>query len=347
MTTIGSSEGTPTDWSILNAMTQSVTRTAPGASVAFTVASADAILHHASTPGSEESTPDTLYLTHCMTKPIMAAALTKLFVGAGLDLHCRVISWLPDFAANGKGEVTPWHLLTHTSGLDESSFETLYRHRRPVDEFYRAASSACLSFRPGTHGEYCHLSFFVMAELIERIDGRSYDVFLRDEVLAPLGMNDTSFRPDPHRSNLPDFNFPDVEALEFLFGLKAPSSGLWSSAADLVRFGRAFLDAPCAIVPDEVKAQMMRYQTPNVLASSVAQLAWPAGLGWFKKGIANVKGSSERVVTHRGGSGSLIWVDPGHDLVFVYRCSRPEVPGAVGLRALNTVYQGLTIRPLA
>src|SRR5262245_53977338 len=65
--------------------------------------------------GSRRVWPDTIYDIASLTKMFTATAALRLGDAGALDLHAPVAAYLPGFLAH---EVTIWHLLTHTSGLD-------------------------------------------------------------------------------------------------------------------------------------------------------------------------------------------------------------------------------------
>src|SRR5260370_28840544 len=103
-----------------------------------------------------------------------------------LDLDARVERYLPEWASGPQPEwrhdVTVRHLLTHTSGLP------------PFKEYWRTANSAVtakrstskqetltkifdepLEYEPGTKEAYSHLGIILMAEIVERLTGRTLD----------------------------------------------------------------------------------------------------------------------------------------------------------------------------
>jgi CubicO group peptidase (beta-lactamase class C family) len=132
-------------------------------------------------------------------KPITAAAMLKLVSRGLITLDTRVIDVWPDFGAAGKHAITLRHLLTHTAGC-----------RGPLNNFTPgpwdaiAARVAALRQEPGwaageKAGYHIGSTWFALGEIIRRIDGRSVDRFVADEVFAPLqieayiGMSDATY----------------------------------------------------------------------------------------------------------------------------------------------------------
>src|SRR5262249_43059021 len=144
-----------------------------------------------------------------------------------------------------------------------------------------------LNFAPDTHCEYCTLSFAVMAELIVRLGGQPYPDYLRDRVFAPAGMGDTSFRPRDGRRAAPVHNFGDGAQLEAFTERAVAGGGLWSTAADLVKFGQAFLrgshDPENPLLSPAAVAMMTRdHNAGRTTTPGAGATPFPYGLGWGK-----------------------------------------------------------------
>jgi CubicO group peptidase (beta-lactamase class C family) len=134
---------------------------------------------------------DDLALWLSSTKPTAAVALARLWEAGELALDDPVARFLPEFAAGGKAGVTLRHLLTHTSGIrmldvgwPRESWEAIVARI--------AARKLEPRWDPGRKAGY-HMasSWFILGEVIRRIDGRPYERFIREEVFLPLGMADS------------------------------------------------------------------------------------------------------------------------------------------------------------
>lgn len=141
-------------------------------------------------PGRPLATGD-LVLWLSSTKPTAAVALGRLWEAGALELDDPVARFLPEFAAGGKERVTLRHLLTHTSGI---RMLDVGWPREDWDAIIARIASRKLEPRwaPGHKAGY-HLSssWFILGEVIHRIDGRPYERFLREELFEPLGMDDS------------------------------------------------------------------------------------------------------------------------------------------------------------
>lgn len=134
---------------------------------------------------------DDLTLWLSSTKPTAAVALAILWEAGAVGLDDPVARFVPEFAAGGKEGVTLRHLLTHTSGI---RMLDVGWPRESWDEVIARIAKRKLEPRwePGRKAGY-HMasSWFVLGEVVHRVDGRPYEDFVREEVLAPLGMDDS------------------------------------------------------------------------------------------------------------------------------------------------------------
>src|SRR5215470_16311180 len=129
----------------------------------------------------------TRYVIFSATKAIVAAAVWQLLGEGRLALGDPVAKHVGEFATNGKGAVTVEQLLLHTAGFPRAPLG-------PPAWETRAARLAAfarwrLNWEPGTRFEY-HASsaHWVLAELLERIDGVDYRVAIAQRVMEPLGL---------------------------------------------------------------------------------------------------------------------------------------------------------------
>lgn len=144
-------------------------------------------------------TPDHLMLWLSSTKPTLAVALAELWEQERLDLDDPVARFIPEFAAEGKGGITLRHLLTHTAGIRR--LEVGWPDRS-WDEIIALLCAMRPEPRwvPGRKaGYHTASSWFVLGEVVRRIDGRPYERYVREEVFEPLEMFDSWVGMPPER----------------------------------------------------------------------------------------------------------------------------------------------------
>ena len=135
-------------------------------------------------------TPDTVQTHGSITKQMTAAAIL-LLESRGLlstdDPLARHFENVPE----DKAGITLHHLLTHTSGLPGG----IGPDAEPIgsDEYLERALSTPLQSAPGTEYDYSNAGYSLLGILVERISGRGYEEFLREELLLPAGLTDTGY----------------------------------------------------------------------------------------------------------------------------------------------------------
>lgn len=166
-----------------------------------------------------------LYYIQSMTKPIVNVALMQLIEKGELTLEDRVNKYVPeienldvimdpDTGINGatipvETPITVRHLLTHTSGLSHGLGENrldkeLYNHMygpwtspkkydNLEDRVVNGLFEAPLIGQPGSQWYYS-ASPDVLALIVEKISGLSFDVYLAKNIFEPLGMQDTTYQ---------------------------------------------------------------------------------------------------------------------------------------------------------
>lgn len=136
-------------------------------------------------------TTDTLMLWLSSTKPIAAVCVAQLWERGKLSLDDRVGLHIPEFGKNGKEPITIRHLLTHTAGIRAAASNS---SRDPWDITIQKICDSRLEpgWVPGLKAGY-HVasSWFILGELVRRIDGRPFEQYVRDEVFLPLRMIDS------------------------------------------------------------------------------------------------------------------------------------------------------------
>ncbi|MCZ6726354.1 MAG: serine hydrolase [Acidobacteria bacterium] len=138
----------------------------------------------------EPMSRDHLMLWLSAGKPVTATAIGQLWERGLLGLDDPVARHVPEFAAGGKEAVTVRHLLTHTGGVRALD---LGWPRVSWDAIVAKVAAMKLEPRwvPGRKAGY-HLSssWFVLGEIVRRLDGRELSLYVREEIFLPLGMTD-------------------------------------------------------------------------------------------------------------------------------------------------------------
>lgn len=134
---------------------------------------------------------DTLQLIFSGTKGLTATCMLMLVDRGLLDLDQTVAHYWPEFAANGKGEVTVRAVVSHQAGLPGITLATLRPEDVTDDQGMEARLAAePLSTDPNAFACYHALTIgWLCGGILRRIDGRSIGRFFAEEIAAPLGLD--------------------------------------------------------------------------------------------------------------------------------------------------------------
>jgi len=122
-----------------------------------------------------------------ITKTFTAAAISILAERGRLSYADPLSKFIPGFP-NGE-KITIRHLLLHQSGVGESDASPC--SSATLDDLVREIESAKPAFEPGTNGRYSNAGYALLASVIERASGQTWDAFLRNEIFKPLSLADT------------------------------------------------------------------------------------------------------------------------------------------------------------
>jgi len=147
--------------------------------------------------GGRRADTRTPYLIGSLSKQFTAAAIYQLESRRFLSLADPLSRWLPDAPAD-KRDITLDQLVHHTSGLPYLPRGSLF-DSVSVDSMVREILTTPLDFAPGTRYQYSSPGYNLLAVVVARASGRSFDAYVRDELLGPAGMTETGFDDEPSR----------------------------------------------------------------------------------------------------------------------------------------------------
>jgi CubicO group peptidase (beta-lactamase class C family) len=276
-----------------------------------------------------------------ITKPIVATAVVRLVAEGRFSLQEPLARWLPELAGDpARATIAAWHILTHTSGLDDVDTGSLLARGDDRDDLIRRMLAQPSDAAPGTHFHYASHTFDLLAVALERALGTSLESLLQEALLGPLGMASTRFDPagDPATAPRmapvavglwdpmipPDVAVDPVLAADLVRAyrsLRMAGGGLSSTADDLLRFGRAMLrggelDGERVLGPAFVDLMTRETTVGGIGAETDPLEAHHYALGWGKPGPHDA--ASPTAFGHSGASCTRLWIDPAYDLVVVF-----------------------------
>jgi CubicO group peptidase (beta-lactamase class C family) len=313
-------------------------------------------------PDSPPMAQDTLFRIASVTKP-MGGVLTMALVDEGvLGLDDPAARWLPelerprvlvapdaalDDTTDAVRPITVRHLLTCTTGwgaimqptplqramIDRRVFPGPLHPPMTGDEFVATLAALPLAFQPG-EGFLYDTPIDVLGVLLARAAGRPLSELFAERILGPLGMTDTAFQA-VDRTRLASAYMPAGDGLDLLDPADGEfarpprfeelSSGLVSSAADVLRFFTAMADGGAPVVRREALARM----TADALTEEQRRAAVPIvepGSSWAMATGVDVEAAQPWMAPGRwgwtGGTGTTAYVDPSRDTVCVLLTQR-------------------------
>ncbi|MCV9388697.1 serine hydrolase domain-containing protein [Reichenbachiella ulvae] len=202
---------------------------------------------------------------------------------------------------------------------------------------------------------YSGLSFYLYPELVERLTGQSFDVFLDSVFYQPLGARSLGFEPlneypldqivptevDSFFRMTPLHGVVHDEGAAVMEGVSG-NAGLFSNAGDLAKVLQMWLN--------EGEYAGQRYLSDSVIREftrcQYCELDNRRGLGFDKPLIeydstksSVAKAASPNSYGHSGYTGTLVWLDPDNDLMFIFLSNR-----VYPTRANPKIYQ-MNVRP--
>ena len=218
--------------------------------------------------------PQTVVQIGSNTKDFTIVALLQLHERGKLSIRDSLAKFFPG-APRDKRDITLWQLANHTAGFPiglGGDFDQLSR-----DQFIDLAMKRPLLFAPGKGEQYSNTGFALLAAVIERVSGQSYDDYVREHILVPLGMKNTGLllpRFDPKRLAHGYRNGNDMgdmlskpHATDGPFWNLRGNGGMLSTVGDMATFYRALLDANTLLKP-ETRALRFNPDEPLGLAGS-------------------------------------------------------------------------------
>jgi uncharacterized protein YbbC (DUF1343 family)/CubicO group peptidase (beta-lactamase class C family) len=266
-------------------------------------------------PRREPMTPDTVFDCASLTKVVATTtAIMQLWELGKFRMNDPVAKYLPEFAQNGKQDITIRQLLVHYSGLAEDL--DLTKGWEGKETAYRMAFEAAPERAPGAQFGYSDINFVVLGALVERLSGESLDEYAAKHIFGPLAMKETRFLPpssweariapteedENHRLLRGVVHDPTARRM----GGVAGQAGVFSTADDLAVFAQALLDGGRGVLTPATIAKMTAPQQP-VNGTSVR------GFGWdIDSPFSTNRGELLPVGSygHTGFTGTSLWIDP-------------------------------------
>jgi D-alanyl-D-alanine carboxypeptidase len=191
--------------------------------------------------------PDAIFHACSVSKQFLAAAIMRLVERGQVGLNDPITKYIPEFPTPGR-TVTLRHLLSHTSGLkgytEVPAFTAVEDRDLTHEEVLALVKDEPPLSAPGEQFVYCNTGPYLLGMVVERLSGKDYGTFMRDELFRPLGLRHTRY--DPHPADGGNWAIPHkvengkaVHADPIAWANAFAGGGLSSTAGDLAAWMQA------------------------------------------------------------------------------------------------------------
>jgi CubicO group peptidase (beta-lactamase class C family) len=281
-------------------------------------------------------TLDTRFDTASVTKLFTAVATLQLVERGAFGLHSSMTGYLELEGTTISPAVTPYHLLTHSSGIADDADEEAgerYEDLWVSEPNYSVTETADHlphfvtkppNFAPGEGCRYCNVGYVLVGLMIERATGSSYRDHVRANVFEPAGMRRAGFfRMDVVEPDVAE----GVEAIRDREGqvvgwrrniysyppIGTPDGGAYVTVGDLIAFHRALVGGK--LLGPELTAATL---TPQVLHSRGLGMRQMMGYGFEFRVSDDDRVRSYQKDGVNVGACALLRHYPDHDLTLAF-----------------------------
>ena len=305
---------------------------------------------------------DTAYNWASITKTMTAIAILQLRDRGKLSLDDAAVRYVPELrqvhdAYGSVDDITIRHLLTHSAGFRNPTWpwdcdDTSAQQPRPAaggpdgkncdwqpfEPTHWAQVAAMLpythvAFKAGSRWSYSNLGYVFLGQIIERISGDDFEVYIDKNILKPLGMTESYFDRAPYflekhvaGSYLREGGKLTPQPFDFDTGITTSNSGLKAPITDMVKYARFLMgDAPAGDAANPVYEIVLKRGSLEEAWKGVLPATEPGeaptpytsgpygaqpmmGLGFFV-----MEADGRRYIYHdgdQGGFSSELFVDP-------------------------------------
>ena len=297
--------------------------------------------HRSLEPKRELMTLDTVFDLASLTKVVATTtAVMQLMEKGKLRLNDPVAKYIPEFAQNGKDDITVRQLLTHYSGLaPDLDLDTPWEGKQTA---YQLACVMPPETTPGSGFVYSDINFIVLGELVEKVSGETLDSYTAQHIFTPLQMTHTRFVPPTSwRAKIAPTQYDEKDKMlrgvvhdptARRMGGVAGHAGLFGTGDDLAKFAQTLVDGGDGILSAQAVEKMTSPETPP--SAPILR-----GFGWdIDSPFSSNRGDLFPIGSygHTGFTGTSIWIDPVTRayVILLTNAVHPRGKGnAIGLRS--------------
>ena len=281
---------------------------------------------------------DTIYKIWSVAKVFTAIETLRLVEDGLVELDTPITDYIPGFVIQSRfpdpGQITIRSILTHRSGLPRNGCHWIELNPNMLADLVASLEDCPQVYPVGHRYKYSNAGFDLLGHLIEEMRGVPFPDYLRDELLLPIGMRNSTFLrlylPDESEV-APGYEYYDGEYYPYEQGdiTSIPSGNLYATIEDMGQFVKfIFRDGEAngeVLIAPETLRTMFAEQT------SSGRDPQSMGLGWKTSRVLG----SELLVWHDGGpsegTGALVALLPDRKLGVVLIANSNTFDGSVSV----------------
>ncbi len=281
---------------------------------------------------ADRVTPQTVYDLASVTKVAATTlAVMKLVDMGELGIDDKLSKYLPYLKKTDKAGLTIKQALSHCARL--KAFDAYWQQARGYDTILSLVALSPLNDKEGML--YSDLGFMLLSDVVKRVSGKPLDQFVAEHFYRPMGLTSTTFNP-LNQANTQTIAPTEDDSLRglicgsvhdpnaYAMGGVSGHAGLFSTAYEVAQLMQMLLDGG--------QYHGRRYLDTATVALFTRRHFEQQGnrraLG-FDKQLFNPSKSGQTCVEasqnsfgHTGFTGTMVWVDPDYDLVYVFLSNR-------------------------
>jgi len=248
-------------------------------------------------------TDATVFQVASNSKTLTAWGIMKLVEDGKLDLDTPVEKYLTRFhlpdSKFDRNQVTIRKILSHTAGLSVRAYpgyppgDRLPSLEDSLSGKFSKNNRVKIVFKPGVKYKYSGGGYTLLQLVIEEVTGKPFSRYMEEEILRPLGMENSSFewRTDVQEKTAKAYDVLGFPLPNYLFTEKA-AAGLYTTAPDFAKFVTANMDIPKG---DLVRSNLLQKSTLSLMHTPGKK---DYGLGYIIKSLPN----GHRLIYHGGSN---------------------------------------------
>ena len=277
--------------------------------------------------------PSTVYDLASLTKVCATTlAVMKLYEEGRVDLDGKLSSYLPYLRGTDKEGITLKQALSHCAGL--IAYDNLWQQTADKDSIFLLIAQSQL--RPDNSYCYSDFGFMLLADMVERVSGQPLDQYVSTHFYRPMGLRNTTFRPTYNGVSTLSIAPTEIDTLRgeiwgnvhdpnaYALGGVSGHAGLFSTAGEVAELMQMLLDG--GVYHGQ---RYLKEETVNIFNTRYfAQQGNRRALGFDKQLFNPSKNgqacpeATQNSFGHTGFTGTMLWVDPDYDLVYVFLSNR-------------------------